>query len=84
MSGPSGDPAELERRLREEMQTASKAYHQAVTEHQNMMALYKDFHDHPDGAFAARTAAARERLALEKYARAVKLYADLVVRGQKP
>jgi hypothetical protein len=66
------------------MQAASYAYHQAVAEHQSMMGDYKDFLHNPDGELAARTASARERLALEKYARAVKLYADLVVRGKKP
>jgi hypothetical protein len=84
VGGPAEDRSELERRLREEMQAAARTYHQAVAEHQTMISLYTEFHDNPDGALAARMAAARERLALEKYARAVKLYADLVVRGQRP
>lgn len=78
MASRGGVP-QLEVVLLAEMQKAAQDYHQAVAEHQKVAEEFGALRGNPDGAFAIKAAAARERLMLEKYARAVRAYADLVV-----
>ena len=78
------DVQRLEQELLEQMRAAAKTYRQAIAEHQRVAGEFADMLDHPDGAYAWRTAAAQESRALEEYAQAVKSYSDLVVHGIRP
>lgn len=81
---PPDDRQQLELRLWEQMQTAAREWRKAIADHESIITRYGDMFGHPDGAHARHMAAAQERLALERYACAVKAYADLLIRGNNP
>jgi flagellar motor switch protein FliG len=84
VSGLPDDPAKLERELVKRMQAAARVYREAVADHEQVLNKHLDMLDHPDGAHAWRNAAASERLALEKYAAAIKDYSNMMLRKRAP
>ena len=82
--GLPNDPAKLERELIKRMQAAARVYRDAVADHEQVLKQYIDMLDHPDGAHAWRNAATHERVALEKYAAAIKEYSNQMLRKRVP
>ena len=69
--------------LSQRMHAAHRTYKDAVEEYKTIVAKYGNMRDSVDGAFALRRAAENERLASQKYGKAVKAYSAMV-RGNRP
>jgi hypothetical protein len=74
----------FEQQLLEEMQVAEEAYRAASAEHKKIRTEFRNMLNYPDGARAVHEAAKRERVALENYARALRAFTDLTLRGRRP
>jgi len=83
-ASPQNERERLEDELREGLQSAHRAYCEAAAEHTQIQALTQGMLDHPDSASGLHRAVKNERIALQRYRRALKVFSDLVVRGQRP
>ncbi len=79
------DRQQLECDLLRQLRTTERAYRQAVTESKAVLERCDDLEPgNPDGTLERRRATAAEAAALEKYRRALKRFADLVVNNIEP
>ena len=74
----------LEQQLLGKMQVTWGSYRTASEDYRKIRSEFGDMLDHPDGAHAVNVAARKERVALENYARALKAFTDLTLRGRRP
>ena len=83
-ASPQNERENLEEELHQNMQAAYRAYCDASAEHTKIRALYENILDHPDSTSGLYRAAKNERLALNRYTRALKAFSGLVLRGERP
>ena len=87
MSGvpsPQEDRERLEKQLRADMQAAGEVYLAAFEEYAKIKDEFSNMLDQPDGAHAVNEAFKKKEVALENYARAVRAFTDLTLRGRHP
>ena len=84
LPSPQNEREQLEQQLLGEMQAAWETYRGTAAEHAKIRTEFGDMLDHPDGAHAVNVAAKKERVALENYARALRAFTDLTLRGRPP
>lgn len=76
---------QLEARLLGDMRSAAQGYRDASAQVQSLIEHSREIGwDHPDGAHAMRKAATVEKVALDKYSRALNDFYEAIVRGRKP
>ncbi len=75
---------DVEEELRNRLKQAENAYRAASAEYLKTRQQNAGLLDHPDGAYAVRHAAKLERIAIQKYRRALGAFADFVLRGRTP
>jgi hypothetical protein len=81
---PREDRERLEGELLDRLRAAESLYRVSAAEYVQLREKYADMLNNPDGASALHQAAKRERVALEKYSRALRVFTDLVVGGRLP
>lgn len=75
---------QVEDELLDQVQAAERDYREAAWKYNEARKQYGTLLDNQDGAYGLRRAAMVERITLEKYAAALRAFADLVVRGRTP
>ena len=75
---------QLKQQLLGGMRVTWEAYRAASEEYRKIRSEFGDMLDHPDGAHAVHEAAKKEQVALENYARALRAFTDLTLRGRPP
>lgn len=74
----------LEQQLLDGMKASEGAYRAAAAQHTRIRVEFGNMLDHPDTTAAVQDASHLERVALENYTRALKLFTDLVIYGRRP
>jgi hypothetical protein len=73
------DRERLEQQLRQELEFSRNAYDMASAEFVRTKTVYADMLAHPDGTYALRQAAKEERIARQKYTRALKDFTRFIL-----
>jgi hypothetical protein len=77
--------SKIETRLRQELESAQTAYHEARVKSAKLGEVAEDLGlNHPDGNAALRNLTKMERVALQRYSDALKLFNDFVLYYKLP
>jgi DNA-binding NarL/FixJ family response regulator len=83
-STPPHDRAQLKQKLFEKVNTAETIYRAAASEYKSTERKFRAMRAHPDAARAWYNAASKERLAMQQYAAALRVFTDFVVYNRRP